>query len=99
MFQKLMQHRQEWPEDVRSKVTDILVKRVDRERSAIEKILHRQQKEGIIKQEINTKELAALISATFHGIFLFQVEDTFYRTDFSEHVDILLNALEKEMSA
>lgn len=99
MLQKLMQHRQEWPEDVRKKVTDILVKRIDKERSAIEKILKQRQLDGKIKQDIDTKEVSVLISAIFHGIFLFQVEDVFYRTDFSEHVDTLLNALEKELSA
>lgn len=99
MLQKLMQHRQEWPEDVRKKVTDILVKRIDKERSAIEKILRQRQLDGKIKQDVDTKEVSVLISAIFHGIFLFQVEDVFYRTDFSEHVDTLLNALEKELSA
>lgn len=99
MLQKLMQHRQEWPEDVRKKVTDILVKRIDKERCAIEKILRQRQLDGKIKQDIDTKDVSILISAIFHGIFLFQVEDVFYRTDFSEHVDTLLNALEKELSA
>lgn len=99
MLQKLMQHRQEWPEDVRKKVTDILVKRIDKERNAIEKILRQRQLDGKIKQDVDTKEVSVLISAIFHGIFLFQVEDVFYRTDFSEHVDTLLNALEKELSA
>lgn len=99
MLQKLMQHRQEWPEDVRKKVTDILVKRIDKERGAIEKILRQRQLDGKIKQDIDTKDVSVLISAIFHGIFLFQVEDVFYRTDFSEHVDTLLNALEKELSA
>lgn len=99
MLQKLMQHRQEWPEDVRKKVTDILVKRIDKERGAIEKILRQRQLDGKIKQDIDTKDVSILISAIFHGIFLFQVEDVFYRTDFSGHVDTLLNALEKELSA
>lgn len=99
MLQKLMQHRQEWPEDVRKKVTDILVMRIDKERGAIEKILRQRQLDGKIKQDIDTKDVSVLISAIFHGIFLFQVEDVFYRTDFSEHVDTLLNALEKELSA
>lgn len=99
MFHKLLHRRQEWPDEVREKVTSILVGRVDKERMVIEKILTDLQDKGEIKKDLDTKDIAGLISAVFHAILIFQIDDTFYHMDFSKHVTLLFGAFEKELIA
>lgn len=98
MFHRLLNRAQEWPEDVRGKVTNILVDRINKEREMIEKMLTNMQDSGKIKKDVDARETAGLISAIFHGMFLFQVEDIFYRMDFSKHIDMLFGAFEKELT-
>lgn len=99
MLQKLIHHRHEWPKDVYEKILTIVKARIDKELRTIQTILARMQKSGKIKTEVDTKEIAALISALFQGIFMFQVEDAFYEVDFSKHVDTIFDALEKQIAA
>lgn len=96
-FHKLMMRRQEWPEDVSGKIDRILFARVNNERSAVEKILTSMQCDGGLRKDISAKETAALISAVFQGLLMFQVEDFFYKMDFSKHIDFLFDALKDKL--
>lgn len=98
MFYKLMTHRQEWPSDVHEKVTNLLINRVDQEREIIEKMLISMQREGKIDKNISAKDMAALISAIFRGLFMFQVEETLYHTDFSIYVDQLFDLIQRDLA-
>ena len=95
---KLLRHRSEWPRDVDEKVIDMLVERISREREAVENLFRRMQKEGKIKESIDAGEAAGLICAILQGIFMFQLEDNFYKMDFSKHVNTIIDAFEKELS-
>lgn len=98
MFYKLMMHRQEWPGDVHEKVTNLLISRVDQEREIIEKMLISMQREGKIDKNISAKDMAALISAIFRGLFMFQVEETLYHTDFSIYVDQIFDLIQRDLA-
>lgn len=96
-FHRLMMHRQEWPADVCEKIYQMLFTRLDNERKAIEKMLTRMQRDGRMRQDFSVKEIAAVISAAFQGIVMFQVEDSFYKLDFANHIDFLFDAIRDKL--
>lgn len=97
MFNRLLRHMQEWPEDVGEKIRRMLVGRIDNERRATERMLTNLQSNGKIRSDISARDASIIISAVFHGIFIFQIEDIFYKTDFSEHMDFLFDAIQDKL--
>lgn len=96
MFHKLMHNRHEWPGDVLEKVTSLLTSRINKECKAIETMLIGMQKEGKMNKSISAKGTAALISAVFHGLFMFQVEGV-YNTDFAMYVDPIFDSIQRDL--
>lgn len=97
MFNRLMRHMQEWPEDVGEKIRRMLVGRIDNERRVTERMLTNLQSNGKIRSDISARDASTVLSAVFHGIFIFQIEDIFYKTDFSEHMDFLFDAIQDKL--
>ena len=62
----------------------------------IERLLESARKEGRIREDIPSRDLSMLITAIFHGIFIFQVSD-FFHFDFSRYADFVFDAIEKEL--
>lgn len=98
-FHKLMLRRHEWPDNVCEKVNNILANRIEKECRDIEKILVKLQKDGEIKGSVNTRETSMLISAVFQGIFMWQIDDSFYRMDFTKYVDIIFDAIDRQLTS
>ena len=62
----------------------------------IERLLESAREEGRIREDIPSRDLSMLITAIFHGIFIFQVSD-FFHFDFSRYADFVFDAIEKEL--
>ena len=93
---QLMLRREEWPKELRERVLDIVKRHLEQERIMIERLLESARKEGRIREDIPSRDLSMLITAIFHGIFIFQVSD-FFHFDFSRHADFVFDAIEKEL--
>ena len=93
---QLMLRREEWPKELRDRVLDIVKEHLDQERVMIERLLESARKEGRIREDIPSRDLSMLITAIFHGIFIFQVSD-FFHFDFSRYADFVFDAIEKEL--
>lgn len=96
-FHKLMMRRHEWPEDVSGKIDRILSSRLDNECKAVEKLLTGMQSDGKMRADISAKETAAVISAVFQGLLMFQVEIFFYKIDFSKYIDFIFDAIQDKL--
>lgn len=93
---QLMLRREEWPKELRERVLDIVKGHLDQERIMIERLLESAREEGRIREDIPSRDLSMLITAIFHGIFIFQVSD-FFHFDFSRYADFVFDAIEKEL--
>ena len=93
---QLMLRREEWPKELRERVLDIVKEHLDQERVMIERLLESAREEGRIREDIPSRDLSMLITAIFHGIFIFQVSD-FFHFDFSRYADFVFDAIEKEL--
>ena len=93
---QLMLRREEWPKELRERVLDIVKGHLEQERIMIERLLESARKEGRIREDIPSRDLSMLITAIFHGIFIFQVSD-FFHFDFSRYADFVFDAIEKEL--
>ena len=91
---QLMLRREEWPKELRERVLDIVKEHLDQERVMIERLLESAREEGRIREDIPSRDLSMLITAIFHGIFIFQVSD-FFHFDFSRYADFVFDAIEK----
>ena len=91
---QLMLRREEWPKELRERVLDIVKGHLEQERIMIERLLESARKEGRIREDIPSRDLSMLITAIFHGIFIFQVSD-FFHFDFSRYADFVFDAIEK----
>ncbi|MDL2298696.1 TetR/AcrR family transcriptional regulator [Synergistaceae bacterium OttesenSCG-928-D05] len=97
-LQNLIVRRQEWPEEVQGKVMDIFKTRIDKETKMIEQILTKMQKEGSIRKELSARNLATLITAMFHGMFVFSMKDVYgAEMDYEKYTDFIFDAFRKEM--
>ena len=93
---QLMLRREEWPKELRERVLDIVKRHLEQERVMIERLLESAREEGRIREDIPSRDLSMLITAIFHGIFIFQVSD-FFHFDFSRYADFVFDAIEKEL--
>ena len=93
---QLMLRREEWPKELRERVLDIVKGHLEQERIMIERLLESAREEGRIREDIPSRDLSMLITAIFHGIFIFQVSD-FFHFDFSRYADFVFDAIEKEL--
>lgn len=93
---QLMLRREEWPKELRERVLDIVKRHLEQERIMIERLLESAREEGRIREDIPSRDLSMLITAIFHGIFIFQVSD-FFHFDFSRYADFVFDAIEKEL--
>lgn len=93
---RLMLRREEWPRELRERVLDIVKGHLEQERCMIGRLLEGARDEERIRKDIPPRDLSILITAIFHGIFIFQVSD-FFHFDFSRYTDFIFDAIEKEL--
>ncbi|MDR3332691.1 MAG: TetR family transcriptional regulator [Synergistaceae bacterium] len=93
---RLMQRRDEWPEDVRGRAVSIVTERATAERDLVEELLRRSQERGDIRKDVSARDLSSLITAIFHGLFIFQIHGL-YDLDFSRFADFIFDAFENEV--
>ena len=93
---RLMLRREEWPKELRERVLDIVKGHLEQQRGMIEGLLEIAQKKEKIRRDIPSRDLSVLVTAVFHGIFIFQGCD-FFHFDFSRYIDFLFDAVEKEL--
>jgi TetR/AcrR family acrAB operon transcriptional repressor len=90
---RLMNRRNEWPDEVREKLLDMMIKFAKSESDMVMFSLRKLQEEGKIAAGVSVEDLSALITAIFHGLFMFQVLE-FYDMDFSKYTDFIFDAFE-----
>lgn len=93
---RLKLRREEWPRELRERVLDIVKGHLEQERVMIGRLLEGARDEERIRKDIPPRDLSILITAIFHGIFIFQVSD-FFHFDFSRYSDFIFDAIEKEL--
>ena len=93
MINKLMHRRNEWPDDARKKLIDMLMEFAKSESEMVRVSLLNLQEDGKIRPDVSAGDLAALITAIFYGLFIFQVLE-FYNMDFSKYTDFIFDAFE-----
>ena len=89
---RLMVRRFEWPPEVQEKVRVLLLEKIDRERGMLEKCLVGLQREGKIRNDVSPRELSAVLSVVFHGLFLAHLSEM-CPDNFAVHVDFIIDAL------
>jgi hypothetical protein len=90
---KLMHRRDEWPDEARKKLIDIMIALAKSESEMVEISLRKLQEDGEIRGNFSAGDLSALITAIFHGLFIFQILE-FYNIDFSKYTDFIFDAFE-----
>ena len=95
---KIMQKRDEWPEDIQESVWRIIKSSLEREKAMVEKFILKGQEEGRFRKDLSPKALAVLISSIFHGLCVMQLSGML-PAEFPQYTDILFDAFEKELSA
>ncbi|HPD97450.1 MAG TPA: TetR family transcriptional regulator [Synergistales bacterium] len=93
---RLMHRGEEWPEEIRKKVLEMILECLDLEQKMTERLLVRAQEEGTIRMDVSPRDLSLMVTAMFQGIFVFQVHD-FYHVDLTEHIDFIFDAFKKEL--
>jgi TetR/AcrR family acrAB operon transcriptional repressor len=93
---RLMHRRDEWPEDVREKVIAMIIAGAMAERDMVKQIFVMAQEDGTVRRELPAHDIATLLTAIFHGLFIFQFHEV-YDLDFSRYTDFLFDAFEKEI--
>lgn len=95
-LQKLMLRRHEWPASLQDRVLDILRDSSMREQRMIDDLLKKAQHDGLIRSDLDTFEVAMLISSVFHGLYFLQMADLLPK-DFAKQADFLIDAFTKEL--
>lgn len=93
---RLMHRGEEWPEEIRRKVLEMILESLDREQKMVERLLVKSQEAGAIRKDVSPRDLSLMITAMFQGIFVFQVHD-FYHVDFTGNIDFIFDAFRKEL--
>jgi len=96
-IQRLMLRREEWPLRVREKAFSMLVKAKELERKAIEKMLISSMEKGLIKSDMEPRELSMLISGVFLGIFMLMVKQVYEDDLHDRHIGFIIEAIKKEL--
>ena len=92
----IMLRRFEWPEDVRSNAFSLLKDQITREKRMIKDILIRSQREGKVRQEIESEEVSSAITSVFYGLFILVLNEI-VTDDISKCTDFICNAFRKEL--
>lgn len=88
----LMMRRLEWPESAQKKLRALEHKTGKRELAKLKRVLLLLRKKEEIRDDIPPAELAGILVAVFHGMFLAQVSEM-WPYDFSKHVGFIVDAL------
>ncbi len=91
----IMLRRFEWPEDVRSNAFSLLKDQITREENDKD-ILIRSQREGKVRQEIESEEVSSAITSVFYGLFILVLNEI-VTDDISKCTDFICNAFRKEL--
>lgn len=97
-IQKIMIRRDEWPEDVQNRAKLLLKEIMEREMEMIGSAISEGQKNGSIRPGISASAVALLINSIFQGFGVLMLEEIL-PPEFPRCVDILFDALEKELAA
>lgn len=92
---RLMMRRYEWPEAIQEKVRALVLEKIEQECSMLEKCLAGLQERQQIRMDVAPRELAEILGAVFHGIFVAQLSEM-WPQDFSLHVDFIIHSLIEE---
>jgi TetR/AcrR family acrAB operon transcriptional repressor len=92
----LMQRKVEWPEAVREKIFSIGKKRAETERKMVEGVLEKLRQSGAIRGDVQTGELAAVITAIFHGLVISQFFGIF-PMDVAKQIDFIFDAFGEQL--
>ncbi|MDR1483151.1 MAG: TetR family transcriptional regulator [Synergistaceae bacterium] len=93
MISRLMNRKNEWPDEVRKKLPDMFIEFAKSESEMVKGSLQKLREEGRIMTGISVDDLSVLITAIFHGLFIFQVLQL-YDMDFSKYTDFVFDAFE-----
>ncbi|MDR1020770.1 MAG: TetR family transcriptional regulator [Synergistaceae bacterium] len=92
----LMQRKVEWPEAVREKIFSIMKERAGTQRKMVEGALENMRLEGAIRGDVQTGDLAALITAIFHGLVISQFFGIF-PMDVAKQIDFIFDAFKEQL--
>jgi AcrR family transcriptional regulator len=95
-LQKLMLSRHEWTKSLQDRVLGIIRTASEKERSMIDGLLKKAQRDGSVRKDFDTNDVAILISAVFQGLCILQMADLLPK-DFAKQADFLINAFTKEL--
>lgn len=87
---RLMMRRFEWPEEVREKIYGIVREKMTQDRIRLEKFFAGRKTE---EYSLPPMELATVVSAVFHGLFIAQIDDIAEAGNLARYVDFVLRAL------
>ena len=93
---KIMFRRNEWPEDLRSGVQDLVIASIDKEVSMLEALIIKAQANGKVRGDINPRTVASVTASVFHGLFVLQLAEIL-PGDFVNYSDFLFDALSHEL--
>ena len=91
-----MFRRNEWPEDLRSGVQDLVIASIDKEVSMLEALIIKAQANGKVRGDINPRTVASVTASVFHGLFVLQLAEVLPE-DFINYSDFLFDALSHEL--
>jgi TetR/AcrR family acrAB operon transcriptional repressor len=95
-IKKLLHRGYEWPEEIGAVVKELMLEMTRREREMVIRVISRHQERREVRADFPAHEIAALLSAVFHGMLVFQLSEIF-SMDFAKYSDFIFDALEREL--
>ncbi|MEG1913397.1 MAG: TetR family transcriptional regulator [Cloacibacillus sp.] len=94
---RLMQRRNEWPEEIQLKVRAMVADSIARDKKMVKTLIERGQKEGTIRKDLSSEAVAVLFSSIFHGLCVMQLSGLLPK-EFPGYTDILFDAMTRELA-
>jgi TetR/AcrR family acrAB operon transcriptional repressor len=92
-LERLLLRKQEWPEEVQRQVFSIFRDRARHEREKVAQMLEKSRHKGELQNDAPVHDLATLITAIFHGLFMYGLSDIDdVKFDFTKQTDFIFDA-------
>jgi TetR/AcrR family acrAB operon transcriptional repressor len=92
----LMQREVEWPEAVREKIFTMGRTWIETERKMVVRVLEKLQRDGTLRSDSSADDLAAIITAVFHGLMISRIFD-FFSIDLTKQTDFIFDAFTEHL--
>ncbi|MDR3279410.1 MAG: TetR family transcriptional regulator [Synergistaceae bacterium] len=96
---RLLHQGREWPEEVIGNMMSIFRDMTKRELEIASEAIKKSQEKLEIKTDMSPSDISAMISAAFHGLFVYQLHEIYIMDliDFGKCADFIFDAFEKKL--